>query len=130
MPKLHKITAEHSTWPIGCPARLIVSATNHPCEPLSDWIHRTLRPVLSRTYLPEYLRDTPDFLLMLEDVREGSHTPLWECSPVTTDSTPFSIDVDSMFPTIPFDKGADCCGMLWQRLRQNTDPTHPLTPAL
>ena len=38
---------------------------------------------------------------LVEELRDGSYTCPWDCSPVTVESTPFAIDVESMFPNIP-----------------------------
>ena len=99
--KIHKgeglVTAVLS---LGYPGRLICPMTNHPCIHLSKWVHRMLSSGMSTRYLPEYLRDSSDFLRLIDGIRVNGSPP-----GIDAQCVPFTVDVDNMYPSIDWEKG-------------------------
>ena len=74
----------------------------HPCKQLSVWVHKLPAPAMSRQFIPEYPRDTFDFVRNIDDIRErGIPTN------IDGNDTPFTVDVEAMCPSITWSKGAD-----------------------
>eukprot|EP00974_Lingulodinium_polyedra_P075149 7281451-Lingulodinium_polyedra.AAC.1 len=104
--------------------------SNHPCSGLSNWVHQLLRPMLSRLLLPDFIQDTTELLQLFELIRSGSYVSPWSGMPFSSDSTPFTLDVVSMFTNIPTQKGTEACQRAWALLLDQHFPNHPVSPEL
>ena len=124
MPKLHKELKNHGqSLPDGFPFRMIGSMIEHPVSNLAKWVHRLLSPAMSRKYLPEYLRDTTDFVTTIDHVRE-----MPENFPgISENSVPVVVDVDAMYPSTPWLKAAEAAASIWATLREDCYPEHPVS---
>ena len=126
LPKTHK--ASKPDLPLQYPCRGICSMSSHPREGISKWIHELLKPILSTKYLPEYIQDTMHFLQIIEGIRDNSYQKRDSTGPISIESKFFTIDVVSMFTTIPIDKGMDACAAAWSVLKSTRFPSHPVEP--
>ena len=99
---------------------------NHPCEHLSEWLHRLLAPALSREFVPDFLQDTADFLREFEKVRNGTWEAPPNCGPVTAESNAFCLDVVSLYTNIPWERGVETLARLWNKLKNCRFPDHPV----
>ena len=115
-PKIHK--PADPTLECGYPLRGITSCASHPCANLSEFVHRLLKPILHKTFLPELVCDSLGFLQEFEDARHL-------VSPTANVAT---ADISSMFTEIPQAYGSYSCAWAWHRLKETTFPDHPLTP--
>ncbi len=115
-PKIHK--PADPTLECGYPLRGITSCASHPCANLSEFVHRLLKPILHKTFLPELVCDSLGFLQEFEDARHL-------VSPTANVAT---ADISSMFTEIPQAYGSYSCAWVWHRLKETTFPDHPLTP--
>ena len=78
------------------PGRPIVSANSSPTERISQLVDHFLQPIVSTT--PSYVRDTTDFINLLE--------PVQDLLPGTILCT---VDVTSLYTNIPNDEGISAC---------------------
>ena len=89
LPKIHKEKRpDTGTYP----GRPIIWATRNPLEDLDLFITALTSPLA--TLLPHFLKDTTDLLTKLSAVRG-----------ITQDSSLFSADIVSLYPSIPWDEG-------------------------
>eukprot|EP00969_Alexandrium_andersonii_P088677 3912688-Alexandrium_andersonii.AAC.1 len=105
-----------------------MSMTAHPCEGLSKWLHELLAPALCAEFLPDFIKDTTQFITLMESARAGTHHAVWTTELASPASRPFSLDVVSMFNNIPPTLGARACATMWSRLCDARGGAHPVTP--
>ena len=101
---------------------------NHPCARLSHWVHQLLSRGMSTTFIKEYLRDTPDFVRTIDSIRAGTFSQSSSSPAVTASCFVLSLDVISMYPSIPREHGAKAAANLWGRIRDRFEPAHPILP--
>ena len=87
LPKIHKD---------GIPGRPIVSSCGAPTENISLFVDYHLSPLVRR--IPSYIKDTNDFLLKLQDIRN-----------LPSGSLLVTLDVTSLYTNIPHEEGLDAC---------------------
>nr|XP_045622136.1 uncharacterized protein LOC123772842 [Procambarus clarkii] len=85
LPKIHKALEETGTWQ----GRRVLSSCQAPTRPV-DWICTALLNPLLRL-LPERIKDMTDFLKKIAEIR----------GPVPRGARLFSMDVVSLYPSIP-----------------------------
>ena len=86
VPKIHKD---------GIPGRPIVSSCGAPTENISLFVNYYLSPLVR---IPSCIKDTNDFLLKLQDIRN-----------LPTGSLLVTLDVTSLYTNIPHEEGLDAC---------------------
>lgn len=100
LPKTHK----NRTPP---PGRPIVSGIGSLLEPLSQFCDFFLKPLIQQT--PTYLKDTKSLLSLLQDLT------------IDDDSTILvTLDIESLYTSIPQDDTIRVLGKLWKRLPGTT----------
>ncbi|XP_069473373.1 uncharacterized protein [Ambystoma mexicanum] len=85
LPKIHKNRNDP-------PLRPIVAGTESIFDPLAIYIDRLLQPLIQ--VIPTYLKDTTDFINCIQEVRA-----------LSDDCILFSMDVCSLYTSIPHDEG-------------------------
>ena len=103
--KLHKVPIEIALNIQPCnvandiPSRLVVGMKACQMSRVQAWLEHFLTP-LSKNYCSfEYIKDSTDFLIELEDIRRQSTLEKWNWSLLTI----FTIDVKALYPSIKFD---------------------------
>ena len=88
-PKMHKP---------GAPIRTIISGTDHPTEKMAEVAESQLEEWV--TSLPSYIKDTTHFLQKVEEENKRLRTD---------QILMFAMDVKTLYPSIPRQKGMDAC---------------------
>ncbi|XP_053568805.1 TRPM8 channel-associated factor homolog [Bombina bombina] len=101
LPKVHKSL-------IDVKGRPIISGIGSILEPMSQWLDSILQPMVSK--LPSYLRDTKQLLIELESV-------VWQ-----SQYSWLSIDVTSLYSSIPHDKGLEAIAFFLKRMTEYSSP--------
>ena len=76
-------------------------------------MHSLLSPAMDAAHIEDYLKDTPQFLRMIESIRRGTNAPTEENQQFTEHSVAFSLVVDAMCTYIDWQKGARATTRLW-----------------
>ena len=105
LPKVHKSLSQP-------PGRPLVASNDSLTEPLSQFVDRHLRPIVTK--MPSYLRDTGDFIEHLSKVH----------IPYSTNIILASFDIKSLYTNIPHDYGLEALRFFLDNREELTPPTN------
>lgn len=120
LPKIHKSKRTDTETFAGRP---IIAATNGPFKILDTWLATLTAPLLK--HIPGSLKDTTDLINSLKQVK------------ATPESILFSADVESLYPSIPWEEGFNAATAFYatwitklQRLAKENNQLPPPSPSL
>ena len=116
LPKVHK--AYSADLPLGYPARGIISMSSHPCSFLSLLVHQLLAPIVKAD--EDVLTNSSSLVAFFDSARVNDSLNL--------QTKLFTLDVISMFTTLPQRLLAEYAKDEWAKYRERHHPLHPVTP--
>ena len=105
LPKIHKT---------GNQGRPIVSSNSHPTEHISEFVDFHSKPLVNK--LPSYVKDTNHFLNILLTLPD-----------LPANSLLVTLDVSSLYTTIPHNEGIDACYHFLSTRNTPSIPAHALS---
>ena len=81
------------------PSRLVVGMGSCQMNRVQVWLENLLSPLSIKYGAFEYIKDTTDYLLALEDIKTKSQVENWDWNNIVM----FTVDVKALYPSVKFD---------------------------